>query len=342
MYWLCRKLLRLLYCSICAFFLMGCQPSPEVYSLQGSTMGTWYHIKLMGVFDAHQLTLLRKGIDLRLQQVDQQMSTYLDTSEVSLFNQAQSRDAIAISEQTATVVAEALRLAELTGGALDITVAPLVNLWGFGPQQRADTIPSQQQLQSIAPYVGYQKLQLTGNTLTKQHPQLSIDLSSIAKGYAVDQISEFLLQQGIADFLVEVGGEMRLHGHKQQQQPWVIAVEDPAEISHSAKQALVIGDLAIATSGDYRNYYEQNGQRFSHTIDPVTEQPITHNLASVSVIHASCMTADGLATALMVMGPEKALAFAQQHQLAVYLITRQGDAFSVTMSDAFKPFLKQD
>lgn len=337
-----------------AFLLVACKPAdihaPLTASEQhliGNTMGTYYSIKIVGL-EAERVQELQTEIDQRLDVVNQQMSTYLDDSELSQFNQSTSSGPFAVSADTAKVVTAALQLGRQTEHTLDVTVGPLVNLWGFGPDERPVKIPSQQQLDETQAHTGLEHLRVAydadGQYLYKAIPELYVDLSSIAKGFGVDVVSEYLNEQGLSNHLVEIGGEVRLSGHNGHNKPWTVAVEKPhnsdGRNDELVQQVVLAGNNSVATSGDYRNYYELDGQRLSHTIDPKTGQPIKHNLASVTVIHPSCMIADGLATALTVMGPERALAFAEQHDLAVYLLTKTDDGFKVDMTHAFKKYLR--
>ncbi|GGB33674.1 FAD:protein FMN transferase [Oceanisphaera marina] len=331
-----------------AFLLVACKPadtkaplvSPEQH-LTGNTMGTYYSIKITDIDEA-RAQALQQEIDRRLELVNDQMSTYRHDSELSRFNQFAEAGRFEVSADTAKVVTAALKLGQLTEGKLDVTVGPLVNLWGFGPDARPIRIPSEQQLSQVKARTGLEFLSVeydvAGAYLHKQNPELYVDLSSIAKGFGVDMVAEYLSSQGLSDYLVEIGGELRLSGVNGHGKPWTVAVEKPGNGTGSVQQVVVAGNNAVATSGDYRNYYELDGRRLSHTIDPTTGQPITHALASVTVIHPSCMIADGLATALTVMGPEQALAFAEQHELAVYLLTKTEDGFRVDMTSAFKKY----
>ncbi|MFP2770386.1 FAD:protein FMN transferase [Oceanisphaera sp. KMM 10153] len=327
-----------------AFLLVACKPAtverPQQH-LTGNTMGTYYSVKVVDV-DASRARVLQAEIDRRLEQLNDQMSTYREDSELSRFNRHQGADPVPVSADTARVVTAALQLGRMTDGALDVTVGPLVNLWGFGPDARPSRIPSLQLLAETRARTGLQHLRVgidsEAEYLYKQLPELYVDLSAIAKGFGVDMVSEYLAEEGVTDHLVEIGGEVRLSGLNRHGQPWTIAVEKPGPATGSVQQVIAVGNSSVATSGDYRNYYELDGQRLSHTIDPRTGQPITHQLASVTVIHPSCMIADGLATALTVMGPEQALAFAEQHRLAVYLLTKTDDGFRVDMTSAFKKY----
>ena len=309
-----------------------------VVHLQGQTMGTTYNVKyLLDEADTNGVDAqtLQNEIDARLVEVNKLMSTYDPTSELSRFNQYRFTDNFNVSTDTLLVVNEALRLAHLSGGVLDVTVGPLVNLWGFGPTKRPEKVPSQADIDAIREYVGFSKLSTTPTGLKKSHPMLYVDLSTIAKGYGVDEVASILEQHDIVDYLVEIGGEMRVRGERGDGSEWLIAIEKPVTTERAVQKVVSIGTHAVATSGDYRNYYEDNGVRYSHLIDPTTGAPITHNLVSVTVIHPSSMTADGLATAFNVMGWDKAIEIAEQEQLAVFLIRRTSDGFEEYASPEF-------
>ncbi|TNE82073.1 MAG: FAD:protein FMN transferase, partial [Gammaproteobacteria bacterium] len=229
---------------------------------------------------------------------------------------------------------------QLTGGAFDPTVAPLVNLWGFGPDPALDKVPPKSSINHQLARVGLNKLSVdddAGNA--RRTREIQLDLSAVAKGYAVDVVADMLTARGLTNYLVEVGGELRISGHKAGQKSWRIAIESPEENRHEVQQALTPGDAGIATSGDYRNYFERDGKRYSHTIDPRTGYPVTHQLASVTVIAERTAYADAMATALMVMGQREALALAEKNDLAVYLLVKEGDGFKSYASPAFVPYL---
>ncbi len=314
---------------------------PPALALQGETMGTIYSVKLSTPPVGLDSKPLQAQIDAILDRITQQMSTYQADSELSRFNQNPSTDWIEVSPALFTVVQEAQRISALSGGAFDITVGPLVNLWGFGPGPHLDKVPAAAEIAAAKARVGYQKLSLQAQppALRKAQPDLYLDLSGIAEGYAADQIAEHLMQLGIQDYLVDIGGEMRLKGHNAEGALWRIAVEKPVTDQRAVQQVLQISDAGLATSGDYRNYFEQDGRRYSHTIDPQTGAPIAHALASVTVIHPNSMTADALATALNVLGPEAAYALAVRENLAVYLLSKAEQGFSTQSSPAFDRYL---
>ncbi|MDU8925534.1 FAD:protein FMN transferase [Pasteurellaceae bacterium LIM206] len=336
-----------LFCLIGLFNLTACQKTAEVVALSGKTMGTTYHIKYIDDGNLGKTAeQVQKEIDEILKEVNRQMSTYIPTSEISRFNQSQQINTpFDISPEFGKVVAEAIRLNKVTDGALDITVGPVVNLWGFGPEKRPDKQPSPELLTERQSRVGIDKLKLTETdgkfALEKSIPQLYIDLSSIAKGFGVDQVADYLEGLHVANYMVEIGGEIRAKGHNSENKDWQIAVETPTlDGSRTANEIIGLKNRAMATSGDYRNYFEENGQRFSHEIDPKTGKPIQHHLASITVITDSCMSADGLSTGLFVLGEDKALQLAEQENLAVYLIIKTDNGFVTKMSSAFEKLLK--
>ncbi|EGU42926.1 hypothetical protein VII00023_02709 [Vibrio ichthyoenteri ATCC 700023] len=321
--------------------LAGCEKSVEQVHLSGPTMGTTYNIKYIEQEGLPTPEVLQTEIDRLLEEVNDQMSTYRQDSELSRFNQHQTNQPFAVSAQTATVVKEAMRLNGLTLGALDVTVGPLVNLWGFGPEARPDVVPTEDELAARKAYTGIQHLSLEGNELSKDIPNLYVDLSTIAKGWGVDVVANYLQAEGIQNYMVEVGGEMRLKGVNREGIGWRIAIEKPTVDERSIQEIIEPGDMAIATSGDYRNYFESNGVRYSHIIDPKTGYPIRHKVVSVTVLDASSMTADGLATGLMVLGEERGMQIANENNIPVFMIVKTDDGFKELASEAYKPFLNK-
>ena len=330
-----------------AFFITSCsEPIAEdqVVVLQGKTMGTYYRVSM--VLTSAQLddptyaqSALQSEIDKKLELVNDQMSTYRPDSELSSFNKA--TQSLAVSPETAYVVQSSLQIYEKSEGAFDVTVGPLVNLWGFGPDKKPTKVPSSEVIAERQKFVGSEYLSIKDNTLYKAFPELYVDLSAIAKGYGVDVVAEYIQATGINNFLVDIGGELRAKGVKPEGKQWTLAIERPTA-GQNVQRLIQIGDNAIATSGDYRNYYEFDGIRYSHTIDPSTGKPISHNLASVTVIHESSMFADGYATAITVLGPKAGFTFAEENNLAAFLITKQGDDFVEHYTTEFKPYLLEE
>lgn len=321
---------------VISIILVACStPKKQETHLTGPTMGTTYNVKFVPVEGVDEQKL-KQQIDKMLIDINQLMSTYIKDSELSNFNQWNSIEPFAMSAQTLVVLNEAKRLGAISAGLLDVTVGPLVNLWGFGPQARPEKIPTDAVINSTRKQIGLDKLTVGPSWASKTEPSLYVDLSTVAKGYAVDQIAELLQTYQISNFLVEIGGEMRLAGIKISGLPWKVAIEKPETQQRSVQKIISIGDNAVATSGDYRNYYEQDGIRYSHLINPITGYPIIHNLVSVTVVHPSSMTADGLATALNIMGKEKALELAETYNIAVLLITKEKDGFTEYTSAKFE------
>lgn len=314
--------------------------SPETISFSGPTMGTTYTIKYTSTADAPKAEELKSRVDSVLLHVNKLMSTYDPTSELSEFNKMPAESSVKVSEAMVYVVGEALKISEMTEGKYDVTIGPLVNLWGFGPGKHEDVVPSDDQIAQAKDKVGYHYLELKGDELTKLR-DVYVDLSSIAKGYGVDEVARVLTESGVNNYLVEVGGEIKVSGHKLDGSAWQIGVESPAGGHNVAQRVIKATDIAIATSGDYRNYFEKNGIRYSHTIDPTTGKPITHRLVSVTVISSNTTIADGLATAITVLGPEAGLAFANEHDIAAYMLVKDDFGFVESYSEAFEPYLSE-
>lgn len=340
--------IKLMLVVLLAAGITACFPSnnsaKKQIHLQGRTMGTTYNIKVISTSEQIETLKLQGKINAALKQVNQEMSTYIPDSEISRFNKLQSTEPVEISTGFARVLKESMRLGKLSNGKLDITVGPLVNLWGFGPELRVETVPSDDVLASTRARIGLKNLHLDGNLLSKDIPNLYIDLSTTAKGYGVDVIAELIEANGITNYLVEIGGEMRLKGFKHTGELWAVAIEkpilDPSGEQRAAQQIIIPKDNAVATSGDYRNYFENDDQRFSHIIDPATGKPINHNLVSVTVITPSSMTADGLSTTLMVMGAKEGMEFAVENDIAALFISRSEHGFTEQFTVKFKQYLK--
>ncbi len=308
---------------------LSCSQDGEVIALSGSTMGTRYTVKLTALPPEVGRDALQGEIDGILARVNRHMSTWDPDSELSRFNASASTDWVTMSEETVRVVGEALEVSRLTDGAFDVTVGPLVDLWGFGPEPRPEAAPSREQVAAARERVGFRRLQLqeTGPALRKEHPQLRIDLSAIAKGYAVDQLAEHLERRGVADYMVEIGGEVRARGVHPRGTPWRIGIERPVAGGRSVYRVIQVDGRGLATSGDYRNFIEVDGRRLSHTIDPRTGRPVTHELASVTVMASSSMRADAIATGLLALGPEAAADLAEREKIAALFILRTSEGF---------------
>jgi FAD:protein FMN transferase len=313
------------------------KPQAYPYNAVGMSMGTSYNIKASRLPDSLTPKEIDRQVKEVLDKVNHQMSTYQKDSELSSFNQNTSTDWVPVSPEFYKVVKESLEISRLSNGLFDVTVGPLVNLWGFGPEEMTAKAPEDTTVQEKLNLIGYDRLKLKDDGLfvRKDIPELYVDLSGIAKGYGVDQVAELLERLGIMDYMVEIGGEIRVKGKNNQGQPWQIAVEKPTVERRMIEKILAITDTGMATSGDYRNYFEVEGVRFSHTIDPRTGRPINHKLASVTVLSGTSMEADGLATAFMVMGPEDGYQFAEQNHIPAFFIVKSDQGFDEIMSSAF-------
>lgn len=313
--------------------------------IEGKTMGTFYSVKISGATppNPHQL---QQEIDALLEQANNDISTYRQTSVLSRFNQYRGSEPQPIPRGMADIILLAQRIGRDTDGAMNITVGPLVNLWGFGPEKQPTQIPTQDQIDSARQQVGLQHLTLIsdsrGEWLQKDLPDLYVDLSTMGEGYGVDLLVNLMMQKGITNYLVSVGGAVSSRGVNGQGQPWRVAIQKPTD-QENAVQALVdLQGYSISTSGSYRNYFEQGGQRYSHVLDPATGRPINHRLVSATVIATTALEADGWDTGLMVLGTEKALRLAESKGLAVYLITKTDQGFTAVMTPQFKAFLVPD
>ena len=311
--------------------------SPEARKQQnyeGQIMGTYWIVKVI-----EGTPELQEIIQSRLNSINQKMSTYIPQSELSLFNEHASTAVYPLSRETKEVIAAAQIISKYSNGAFDISVKPLVDLWGFGPKA-IESLPQDSDIALILGIVGYDMIHIQEDGIRKDVPELEIDLSSIAKGYAVDQIGLLLEEKGYHNYMVDIGGEIRAKGLNTQNRAWRIGIETPDAQRGSYTEIISLENMSIATSGDYRNYYEQDGKRISHTIDARTGRPITHALASVSVLHTSAMIADGWATALNVVGPIDALNIAKEQQLDIMLIIRNTDGtHDVQYSNHFPQYI---
>ncbi len=300
-------------------------------------MGTSYTVKLSSISGSLNKDELIFQIKSLLDKLDRQMSTYKADSELSQFNRSQSTQWQVVSRSLFSVLKEAKRINQLTQGAFDITVGSIVNLWGFGSDAMSYKAPESKVIEAALKKTGSEYLLLDdkASKIKKEIPGLYLDLSAIAKGYAVDQVGLLLEQQGIMDYMVEIGGELRLKGKNLSNKPWRIAIEKPTAEARVIQKVLSLSNISLATSGDYRNYFELDNVRFSHTIDPRTGRPITHKLASVTILSDTTMTADALATALMVLGSEQGYQIAEEKDIAALFIIKTTDGFMEKASSAF-------
>lgn len=312
---------------LAVFVLAGCDlfNRDEIVGFDGQTMGTTFSVRWVDV-NEDRIQQIRNQVGKALAEVNQQMSTYIATSELSLFNALPAGSEMEVSPALASVINQAVELSRISDGAFDVTVGPLVNLWGFGPEGRVVKAPDEAEITAGLAQIGYDKISLLANPsrLKKAEGQY-VDLSAIAKGYGVDVLAELLEAEGIGNYLVEIGGELRAKGVKPDESHWRIAIEAPVGDERSIERIINVKDTGIATSGDYRNYFEEKGVRYSHTIDPSTGRPINHRLASVTVLRPTAAEADGLATTLMVMGDLRGFEFALDQKIPAYFLVKASD-----------------
>ena len=330
---------------ILLLWCISCSNQPSQIELSGFTMGTSYNIKIVPEKDRIlSKKLIKQNIDSVLISVNYQMSTYLFDSEITQFNNHESSTPFTVSNDFSLVVERALHWSRLTDGAFDITIVPLLYLWGFGPGQAGELgniFPQERTVQKRRTHVGYEKLTTNKYYLQKKDPFIKIDLNAIAKGFGVDAVYSFLESIGMNNIMVEIGGEIRTKGENRKNEPWMIAVETPDLESAGSKTiswALPLENKAMATSGDYRNYYEIDGIRYSHEIDPRTGYPARTGVASATVVATNCMDADALATALIIMGAELGLQFIEKLDgVEAFLILREGsDNYRTIKSSGMK------
>lgn len=306
----------------------------EVAQLNGKTMGTVWQVKIAEPIPSEALSELNQNIEDRLQGVNLEMSTYIPNSLISQFNQRENTEPFDISPSFHRVMKKALQISAESEGLYDVTVLPLVNLWGFGPEKVSNQ-PSAEAIEEALRTVGYEQLTLTETTLQKNNPKTQIDLSSIAKGYGVDEVADVLEKQGIKNYLVEIGGELRASGNKYGS-AWTVGIETPVPDSHRQVQQIIrLDNGGLATSGNYRNFIDFGGIRAVHTIHPKTGQPEYSQLLSATVVADNCMTADAYATALMVSG-KQAEALVLKQNLSALLIYAEGEkGFRIWRSPKF-------
>ena len=328
--------------------LSASPPSPiplgRVRQWAGETMGTTWSVSAVlapGQQADIQAEAIEPGIRAVLDGVIAQMSNWSETSDLSRFNHAAADSWVTLPADCFKVLQAALQTARDSGGAYDPTAGPLVDLWGFGPAGRRTAAPSVDDVMRVRERCGWQRLDIDADRRRVRQPGgVSLDFCAIAKGFAVDAVSRHLHAQGLAHHLVEIGGELRGQGLKPDGMPWWVELESPAGDGMApARTLIVLLGLSVATSGDYRRYFEQDGQRFAHTIDPRTGYPAAHALASVTVIHRDCMLADALSTALTVLGPQAGMAFAQRQALAARFLVRTPSGFDELATPAFAAML---
>jgi thiamine biosynthesis lipoprotein len=314
------------------------QPADPVVELTGSTMGTTYSVKIDAEMAAVDQNRLRDLVERRLRGLNALMSTYDSASELSRFNRHASTAPYRVSPELIEVLALAHEIGERSDGAFDVTVAPLVDAWGFGPDGRPLVEPSESEIAGLRQHVGYERIAVDSSqgTVSKTTPGTVVDLSAIAKGYAVDRVASDLEELGHAAFMVEVGGEIHAHGTRRDGRPWRVGIERPYPGVRVVYRPVDLRDEAIATSGDYRNFFDLGGARYAHIIDPRSGRPIRYRGSLVSVVHESAATADAWATALAVLGPDAGFDMARREGLAALFVVHAGDSLESRPTPAFE------
>jgi len=310
---------------------------PEL-KLSGDALGTRYNITLIAPPAELHKEQLSERIVNTLERIDELASTWREDSQLSLFNANPSAGWINVSAELCSAIESSLEISRLSNGAFDITVGPLVNLWGFGPAGDSGEPPDQDAIAAAMQDVGYEQLQVDCKrpALHKQHPGLYVDLSGWAKGLAVDEVALLLKRSGLENYMVEIGGELTVRGFNAERKNWAIAIETPSTIMRRPHSVLRLTNTSVATSGDYRNYFEHNGVRYSHTIDARTGRPVSHQLAAVTVVDQSAAWADAMATALLVLGPEAGPALAENLGVAGYFLVHESGGFEELATSSFE------
>ncbi len=325
---------RLIGIVVLAGVLSGCGNGNSLEILGGPTMGSTWSIKYIRHAGLPAPAVVRAEVETILADVDRQLSTYRSDSDIERFNQLPANACRKMPSSVLELVRVGEQLSSQSDGSFDLTVEPLLNLWGFGPQAREEKVPTEQALAEVRRRVGHRHLRIEGDDLCKD-AAVEVDFNSIAAGYAVDKIAVKLEAMGIHNYLAEATGELKAAGRKLDGSPWRIALEEPRDDQQVAERIVAIDGYGLSTSGDYRNYFVQGGQRFSHTFDARTGAPISNALASVTVIHPSALMADGLSTLLLILGPERGWDYAEKHDIGAFFVIRADTGFVTRTSHAF-------
>ena len=313
------------------------------FDIKGNTMGTYYLVKIVSPPIDITLEKLKNEIEITLIDVNQKMSNWNTFSEISILNKNKSLRPIKISNDLSTVINAANAINLKSNGFLDVTLDPLIELWGFGYKKNKKHVPTNKEIQNALKFVNQKKLiqlDFKNNAITKVKKEVSINLSSIAKGYGVDMIGKKLNKLGIKNYLIDIGGDILTHGVNSKNQNWVIGIENPNLKKKLIIEVVNVTNKGIATSGDYKNYYKENGKQYSHIINPKTGKPIRHQTKSVTVVHNNAMIADGWATALLAMGSLKGLKLSEEQNIAVLFISKQNNQLVKIKSTQFKKLIE--
>ncbi|MDV7338818.1 FAD:protein FMN transferase [Terasakiella sp. A23] len=335
--------MRFMVISMFVLMLSACDngPGPRTETtFTGSTMGTTFNIKVINLTDSLTDEQVKSQINAILKDVNDKMSLWVKNSEIMKFNRSSSTDWQSVSKDLYFVTEAAQTISQQSNGYFDVTLEPLIKLWGFSNKDTNREPPEPEQIQAALNKIGYKKINLHAAppAFRKGAGDLTINLSAIAKGFGIDQLSNYLESQKIENYMVEIGGDLRVRGTNATGKPWRVAIEKPDINGRAIHKIITVENAGMATSGDYRNYFEKEGKRFSHIIDPRTGYPVTHKLASVSVLSESAMIADGWATALLVMGEKEGVSLAENLGIAAYFLIREEDGFVEKQTSHFANF----
>lgn len=318
----------------CAAVLAGCGQGDALERISGPTMGSSYTVQYVRRAGGPAPATVKGEVQVLLEGIDQRFSTYRSDSLIGQFNQLPANRCQAMPADVLQLVRVGEQLSRQSDGAFDLTVEPLLDLWGFGPQARAEAVPEAGVLARVRERVGYQHLHIDGQQLCKD-AAVEVDFNSIAAGHAVDLIAERLRALGLDSFLVEATGELKAVGRKPDGSAWRVALELPRDDRQIAQQVVPVDGYGVSTSGDYRHYFEDNGRRYSHTFDARLGRPVSHALASVTVLAPTALMADGYSTLLLILGPEQGWRFALEHQIAAVFVSRVEGGFVSRATPAF-------
>lgn len=330
-----KKILILLFTSLIIF--TGCNDNKTI-NIQGNAQGTTYHITYISADNKNY----KRDIDSILEAIDLSMSIWVPNSIISKINN--NENDIPVDKHFVEVFNKSVEVAEKTDGFFDVTIGPLVNFWGFGSSPKK--LIDKSKIDSLVQLVSYKMLKLEGNKIIKQKPQIQLDFNAIAQGYSVDVLANYLENKGINNYLVELGGELKAKGKKENEN-WKVGIDTPNEKpseERALKAVIKLKNKALATSGNYRKFYEENGQKFSHIINPKTAYPAKQNLLSATVIASDAITADAYATAFMVMGLEKSKVFLEKNKelkLEVYFIYDHKETWKTYISEGLKKSIQE-
>lgn len=320
-----------------SFFIISCSKSPEMSKISGYAQGTTYNLTFeLPTGASADVATIEKAVNDELARMDKSLSNYRDDSVIEAFNAQQTTDSFAVEAELVSLVEEARNIHRASNGCYDLTIRPLFDLWGFKKDEF--TPPSDADLAQTMAIIGLDNVETIDTThLRKQIPSLRIDVSSIGQGYAVEQVVNVLEQYGVKNYLVEIGGELKINGKKANDEPWKIALEKP--LPNERKMHKIVSfdtgaPMSLMASGTYRHYFDSNGKRYSHILDARTGKPVEHNTVSVAILHPNPTIADAWSTALLCLGSSEGLKVANENNLAALFIDQQGDELIESQSNA--------